>query len=699
MTFTTTPGTVYFVGAGPGAPDLITVRGQAIIAAADLILYADSLVAESVAELARRPDARIVATSTMNLDQIAPLMIEAARAGGIVARVHSGDPALYGATHEQMVALERAAIPYDVVPGVPAAFAAAARLGVELTIPELSQSIILTRAAGRVSMPPGEDLRGLAAHGTSLAILLSVTRMRQVVDELLAGGAYTPETPVAVLHKVTWPDESIVLGTLADISAKVKAAGYTRHAIIMVGPALDPALKLREQQAVSHLYDKGYTHRFRRGVGPAQAAAAARGRPETAPSAPLDQSVAPVIIAVTRPGAQLAARLARELPADLAIPARFAGAPEASFTNEAFEIHIGVPARGEDASISGDEADHIIASSHPRLGSNGDGPSQSPSVYDDSALAEIRRRWSRHRALVLVMATGVAVRAIAPLLGQKSTDPAVICLDEAGRSVISLLGGHQAGANELALRIAALTGGHAAITTASDIQGKPALDRLGKAQGWRIDPASALTRASASLVNGDPVGVFVDSALPAAQREAATWSADNFVPVAILAELLSEEYAAAVIVSHRAIDETMAALLHKSVLYRPPALVAGIGCRRGVPAEELRAALDIALAEADLAPASIAALATVDLKADEPGLIELADSLGVPLRVIDRARLAALDPAQFSPSAATARFDLPGVAEPCAVLVSGGELLLPKRVFERCTAAIALSGDRGEANN
>ena len=677
MTFTATSGTVYFVGAGPGAPDLITVRGQAVIATADLILYADSLVAESVAALARRADARVVATSSMSLDQIVPQMIEAARVGGVVARVHSGDPALYGATHEQMVELEQAGVPYEIVPGVPAAFAAAARLGVELTVPELSQSIILTRAAGRVAMPPGEGLRELAAHGTSLAILLSVTRMRQVVDELLAGGAYTPETPVAVLHKVTWPDESMVVGTLADIAAKVRAAGYTRHAIIMVGPALDPALKSRAGQAASHLYDKRYTHRFRRGVKDSPSA------PERTSAVferarPGGPSPTPAIVAVTRAGARLAARLAGELEAELAIPARFAK----SFLEQDNRATTG----GEDARMRrGEEITSFVASSPYRLGDN-------LSLFEDSVLAEIRRRWNHHRALILVMATGVAVRAIAPLLGQKTTDPAVVCLDEAGRSVIPLLGGHAAGANELARRIAELTGGHAAITTASDIQEKPALDLLGKAQGWRIEPASALTRATAALVNDEPVGVYLDPELGEAQAQAANWQADNIVPVATLGELLSEEYAAGLVVSHRALGEDMAALLHKSVLYRPPVLVAGIGCRRGVPAEELRAALETTLADAGLARDSLAALASAELKADEAGLQALADSLGLPLRIVSHQRLAALDPAQFSVSAATARFDLPGVAEPCALLASEGELIVPKRSFARCTVAVALAG-------
>jgi precorrin-4/cobalt-precorrin-4 C11-methyltransferase len=267
MTYVVAPGTVYFVGAGPGAPDLITVRGHDIIAQADLVLYADSLVEEAVAQLAQKPGARLLGSSGMHLDQVVALMVEAARSGGVIARVHSGDPSLYGAIHEQIAALDDARLPYEIVPGVTAAFALAARLNVELTVPDLVQTIILTRAAGRVPMPPAEQLLGLAAHGASLAIYLGITRLRRVVDELLASGAYTPATPVVVAHRITWPDESIAVGTLATIVAQVKAAGYTRQALILVSPALDPALKGAARRTSSHLYDKTYTHRFRQGVG------------------------------------------------------------------------------------------------------------------------------------------------------------------------------------------------------------------------------------------------------------------------------------------------------------------------------------------------------------------------------------------------------------------------------------------------
>lgn len=265
MSYPVTPGKVYFVGAGPGAPDLITVRGRDIIAQADLILYADSLVDAAVPTSYARPGARIMGTVEMHLEQIIDLMLAATRAGEVVARVHSGDPALYGATHEQMAALDEHAVPYEIVPGVTAAFATAARLGVELTVPDLVQTIILTRVAGRVAMPEGEDLRGLAAHGASLAIYLGITRIQKVVDELLASGGYRPETPVVAIHRVSWPDEELVQGTLADIVVKVKAAGFTRQTLILVSPALDPHLKTPAGRTESNLYDRSYSHRFRRG--------------------------------------------------------------------------------------------------------------------------------------------------------------------------------------------------------------------------------------------------------------------------------------------------------------------------------------------------------------------------------------------------------------------------------------------------
>ncbi|MEI7645627.1 MAG: precorrin-4 C(11)-methyltransferase [Chloroflexales bacterium] len=632
MTFLPTAGTVYFVGAGPGAPDLITVRGRAIIEQADLVLYADSLVQASVAELARKPSARIVGSADLHLAQIIDLMAETAQAGGVVARVHTGDPALYGAIHEQMRLLDQRSIPYAVIPGVSAAFAAAARLGVELTVPEVTQTVIFSRVAGRTPVPERESLKSLAAHGASLALYLSVDQIEQVVAELLAGGVYTAQTPAAVVYRATWPDEQVITGTLADIAAAVRAGGFTKHALIMVGPALRPG----DAAAQSRLYDATFAHGY---------------RGTDAPVRPMHRPYTPIMIAVTRQGAALAERLARELGGTAVLPERFAqGAAER---------------------------------------------------YSGPVAAEIGRRWDTQRPLVLIMSAGIAVRACAPLLDHKTSDPAVICMDEAGQSVIPLLGGHRAGANDLARRIAVITGGHAAVTTASDTQGLPALDLLGRAEGWQIAPDSALTPAMGCLVNGEPLGCYVDPALPAQRRQIAEWLRDcpDLTFVDQPAQLLEPGYHAALLVTHRALDDLWPMLQAKTVRYTLPLLVVGMGCRRGVPTEELYAALGETLADAGLDSTCIATLATVEQKADEPGIIALAEALGVPLEIVSAAQLATLDPAVFSPSAASVHLDLPGVAEPSAMFVAGGPLLVRKRAFTRCTVAVAVrAARRGEAS-
>ena len=259
-------GKVYFVGSGPGDPELITVKAMRIIAEADVVVYADSLVPEEIAGFAKST-ADVHGSKNMALPEIMEIMLRAVAEGKTVARVQSGDPSVYGAILEQMRVLERKGVDYEIIPGVSAAFAAAAVLKTELTVPEVSQTIIFTRTEGRVAMPPKEQLQDLAAHGCSLVIFLSVTRMTKVVRELRSAG-YTRETPVAVVYRVGWPEETVIRGTLADIAAKVRESKINRQALVMVGEAMNPDLRSPEyveQQgaAVSHLYSDTYTHLFR----------------------------------------------------------------------------------------------------------------------------------------------------------------------------------------------------------------------------------------------------------------------------------------------------------------------------------------------------------------------------------------------------------------------------------------------------
>ena len=248
--------TVHFIGAGPGAPDLITVRGQALIARAPVVLYAGSLVPREVLAGAAA-DARLVDTAAMTLDQIIEQMRMADAAGQDVARVHSGDPALYGAIAEQIRRLKALAIAYDITPGVPAYAAAAAALGTELTLPGVSQTVVLTRTAMKASpMPPGEDLAALGATGATLAIHLSIRNLRYVTNRLIPH--YGADCPVAVVYRASWPDQRVIRGRLDTIRAEVRAAKITRTALIVVGRVLDPA-----EFADSRLYDPSHAHLLR----------------------------------------------------------------------------------------------------------------------------------------------------------------------------------------------------------------------------------------------------------------------------------------------------------------------------------------------------------------------------------------------------------------------------------------------------
>ncbi|HWH11646.1 MAG TPA: precorrin-4 C(11)-methyltransferase [Solirubrobacteraceae bacterium] len=246
---TTAPVTVHFIGAGPGAPDLLTLRAQRLIAAAPVCLFAGALVPTEILDHAP-VGARLVDTQQMRLDEIVDEFASAHAAGLQVARLHSGDLSIFSAAAEQIRRLDQLAIPWDVTPGVPAFAAASAALRCELTVPELAQTVILTRYARRASpMPPGEDLASLAAHGATLVIHLGV----QAIDEIVGTVAphYGDHAPAAVVARASWPDEIVLRGTLATIGGLVQASGVRRTATILIGPALAPG-----DFAASHLYSK-----------------------------------------------------------------------------------------------------------------------------------------------------------------------------------------------------------------------------------------------------------------------------------------------------------------------------------------------------------------------------------------------------------------------------------------------------------
>lgn len=247
---------VWFIGAGPGAPDLLTIRGAKLIAEADVVVWARSLVHEGVLVHAC-PNAEIIESTTIPLEGVLELYERAVREDLEIARIHSGDPSLWGAVLEQVEFCEELGLDWEIVPGVSSLGAAAAAIGRELTVPEVAQSVILTRRASRTPMPNNEDIKAFAAHGTTMAIFLSAARPRLLQEELLEGG-YGPDTPCAVAYRASWPDEQVIECRLEELADRIREAGFTRQALVLVGPGLEAG------GTRSHLYSPAFSHSFRK---------------------------------------------------------------------------------------------------------------------------------------------------------------------------------------------------------------------------------------------------------------------------------------------------------------------------------------------------------------------------------------------------------------------------------------------------
>ncbi len=249
---------VYIVGAGPGDPDLITVKGRSLLARADVVVYANSLIPETMLEVCRS-DAEIIPTAGKTLEQIMEILIERSHSQKLVVRLHDGDPSLYGAIHEQIIALAAANIPVEIIPGVSAFQLAAARLQVELTVPELVQTIILTRMGGRTHVPEAEDLASLAAHQASLCLYLSARHVENAQSKLMAH--YPADTTVAICFRLGWQDEKILTVPLSEMAAITKSEHLTRTTLYIISPAL--SARYSENLERSQLYNTNHNHLFR----------------------------------------------------------------------------------------------------------------------------------------------------------------------------------------------------------------------------------------------------------------------------------------------------------------------------------------------------------------------------------------------------------------------------------------------------
>jgi len=605
-------GHIYFIGAGPGDPDLLTLKAQKLIAAANVVIYAGSLVNPAV--LAHAPaNAQIHNSAKLTLEQQVELMRTAVTAGQTVARLHTGDPTIYGATLEQMRELDKLGLPYTVVPGVSSAFAATAALKTELTAPNQTQTIIFTRLGGQTPVPEAENLRSLAAHRSSMVLFLSTGMIARVVEELTAAG-YAADTPVAVVFRASWPDELVVRGTLATIAGQLESAEITHQALIIISPVLSPQGRQVED---SHLYGTAF--------------------------APAQRRDTPAIIALTRTGTNTGRRLHALLPNSVLY------APERFLT----------PA---------DQAGGAIG-------------------YATSVRQVLQLAFNQHHALICLMAAGIVVRDLAPVLRSKHTDPAVVVLDEQGRHAVSLLSGHKGGANALAEQVAHLLGGDAVLTTASDGQQLPALDLLGRDAGWQLEQKEALTAVIAALVNGENVAVWQDAG-------SADWLPHPLPPNLAcynsFEALRAAAPAAALLITARQIPADWLAAGPPTAIYRPPCLVVGVGCNRGTAAAEILQNVRTTLAEAGLVTAGVAAVATIEDKRDEIGLLEMCERQNWPLKIFSREQIAAVENLPTPSEWAHKALGVAGVAEPAALLAANAtELLVAKQKYANVTVAVA----------
>jgi len=247
---------VYFIGAGPGDPDLITVKGRRLLGEADVVIYAGSLINDRLLQSCK-PGCEFHDSAVLSLEEVTGLYEREMESGKAVVRLHSGEPSIYGAIKEQIDWLVDNGVEYEIVPGVSSFAAAAAALSAELTLPGVSQTVVITRMAGRTPVPEGQEIDALAAHKPTMCIFLSVQMIESLVEELEKG--YPTDTPVAVVERASWPDERIIRGTLEDIAGKVKGAGIARTAMIVVGGVLDGAYER------SKLYDPAFSHGYRGG--------------------------------------------------------------------------------------------------------------------------------------------------------------------------------------------------------------------------------------------------------------------------------------------------------------------------------------------------------------------------------------------------------------------------------------------------
>lgn len=632
---------VHFVGAGPGACDLITVRGMNRIKEADVIIYAGSLVNPELLSYAK-VDCEIYNSAHMTLDEVVAVMREAEAAGKGTVRLHTGDPSVYGAIREQMDLLDGYGIAYDVCPGVSAVFGAAASLACEYTLPDVTQTLILTRAEGKTPVPEKENLRSLAAHRASLVLYLSSGLARKVRQELLLGG-YAEDTPVAVVYKATWPEEKIIRTTLAKLPEDMEAAGITKTALIIVSPALGSVYEK------SRLYDAAFATEY-------------RGATEIAFPAGIRRVL---LITCSVRGYATMQKLAKKLEnisgAEIITKVKCEALPEVSMR-------------------------------------------ETVKACVDTYFAQVD-------AIVFVTASGIAVRSVAEHLAHKSEDPAIVCMDECGKHVISLVSGHVGGANALTQMLADVMWATPVITTATDVEGRFSIDDYAREHNLVVTDWTKAKAISAEVLAAGAEPVWIEEPVVAQgeekgaceiRKEQKSTGTDVGEMENDGCENRVDECGNKICVQRLQIGSYQVIVTPRDILpdektmqLIPRCIVAGIGCKKGTSSDKIEQAVQDAFAKAGLRMEALCAVASIDLKKEEAGLLEFCETRNVPFETYAAEELQAVPGTYSASEFVSGVTGVDNVCERGAVKYASehgandGELLLRKQAQDGVTVALS----------
>lgn len=651
-------GKVWFIGAGSGAADLITVRGQRLLQEADMIVYAGSLVNPALLENAK-PGCEIYDSARLHLDQVMELMIPAAHAGKHVVRLHTGDPSIYGAVREQMDRLDAAGIEYEVCPGVSSFCGAAAALKKEYTLPGVSQTLILTRMEGRTPVPDGERIRTLAAHGASMAIFLSASMLEKLQAELLVGGedarragmkGYDESTPCAVVYKATWPDERVIETTLGVLARSAADAGITKTALILVGGFLG------EEYELSKLYDAGFSTEFRKAENVDSLEADMAESEECGDFDGGDDMDAPAgrrvlnaaVICYTKKGSAAAERISDAL----------SGAAELAVNSIIYKF-----SRSNEENIEVFDNENSDVNYRKNASSNYDAKYFSDTkmlmrkIFSAGDEGGIQNGAARTDIIIFVSAAGIAVRAAAPHAVSKTVDPAVIVVNDNCDYVIPLLSGHIGGANMIAESLAAELDAEAVITTASDGAGVRAVDMFAQEKGFALEDMQAAKLATAALLRRSDVRNEDEDCFK-------IWNIDG---------------------------RNVLVINDISVKLRPLKYCIGIGCKKNTDPLKMAEFVNDVIDGVGIAANEIYRVASIDIKAGEPAVKLVAELLGAPFFVYSAEQLARVD-GEFSASEfVQSVVGVDSVCERSAAAACGGayRLIVRKQVRDGMTIAVA----------